>query len=402
MRKALSLFVLLALALCSCSTKKPILSEDSPTSFPSENISAESSVIVFTASEPASPKSSFGSAASKTYYEDYYVTLINEIPADNGDEISYVEAIKIGDRIFSGSKNKLISFKEDWSDFQVLYEYPDTDFYFGGLIQFDENIICARFADQSWGYEALGPFYYEYLLIDLTDQSVTPYSSEREDHFYPFKGLGDDYYINLKEIDDVLYPSFKRDLYKVNPNGEDELLMTDIGLFSIHKTGIYIINYPEINNNNYSTVYFFDFETQKLNRVMEMRNLKAFTVSGDYILYSAGAYTHVYLYDIVNKTTVFLNNKLGFEFSVGSSAVRDEHFFVDYIYDQNMSYAIMDINMDDFKITEADKTNLPGYIGGWQYYIVIPPYADTDEDVPEEFYYTLWRHDWNYEKQFVY
>ena len=62
---------------------------------------------------------------------------------------------------------------------------------------------------------------------------------------------------------------------------------------------------------------------------------------------------------------------------------------------------MFDINMIDLSITEADKIDLPGYIEGWMYYIVIPEYADTEE-VPEEYHYTLWRHDWNYEKQFVY
>jgi len=71
--------------------------------------------------------------------------ICDTIPADNGNEFFYTTGIKIGDRIYSGSENRIISFKEDSSDKQVLYEYPDTDFFFNSLIQFDENTICASF-----------------------------------------------------------------------------------------------------------------------------------------------------------------------------------------------------------------------------------------------------------------
>jgi len=378
--------LLSVLMLCSCS--------------PTDTVSDRTESSIVTISETVSGSGSIVPSESKTYYENYYIALLSEIPADNGDEISYAEALKIGDRIYSGSKNKIISFKEDLSDLQVLYESPNTDLYYEQMMLFDKDTICVRFLNNTWSYKQEDSEEYIYMLIDLTNQSAAPFLPEIKGFRSPFKRLGDDYYLNLRRMDDYYDGSFEYDLYKMNSNGKDQLLMAGFNDMLIYKNGVYLIDYPEIQNNNYSTVYYFNFETQELNKILEIKNLNAFKISGDFILYSAGAYTQAYLYDITHKTTVFLNEKLGFEFNVRNSDVRNEHFFISVYHEDTGEHEISEINMVDLKITEADKMNLPGYIVGWKYYIIEP--SESGDEEHEEEYYSLWRHDWNYEKQFVY
>lgn len=381
MRKMTLLILLFFIIICACDANKQVSS-----GIISTPVSVENSNIALTSNE--------------TYYEEYFISLINNIPADNGDEISYVEALEIGGRIYSGSKNKIISFKEGLSDLQVIYENPNSDLYYEQMILFNENTICVRFLNSAWRYDRDDIQKYTYMLINLTDHSETPVLSGIKGLYNPFKGLSDSYYINMRRMDDNYDARYEYDLYKVNPSGKDKLLIAGFEDEVILKKGVYLIDYPETNDDNNSTVYFFDFATQKLNKVMEIKNLWAFQVSGDYILYSAGAYTQAYLYNIVNKTTVFLNEKLGIEFSVDDADIRNEHFFVIVYHEDTKENEISDINMTDLKIAEADKMNLPGYIGGWKYYMIQP--SESGDEEHEEEYYTLWRHDWNDKKQFVY
>ncbi len=146
MRKMTLLILLFFIIICACDANKQVSS-----GIISTPVSVENSNIALTSNE--------------TYYEEYFISLINNIPADNGDEISYVEALEIGGRIYSGSKSKIISFKEGLSDLQVIYENPNSDLYYEQMILFNENTICVRFLNSAWRYDRDDIQKYTYMLF---------------------------------------------------------------------------------------------------------------------------------------------------------------------------------------------------------------------------------------------
>jgi len=155
---------------------------------------------------------------------------------------------------------------------------------------------------------------------------------------------------------------FESNLYKTDQTGKARLLITGIDKMLLHEKGIYLIDSPYERNSETSIVYYYDFETQGMKKVMEIKNLKSFQISNEYILYSVGSYTNVYLYDIVHKTNIFLNKKLGIEFPINDTGIRNGHIYVYQQVGGDEIYKILDVNIADFTITDADKTNLPEYI----------------------------------------
>ncbi len=315
-----------------------------------------------------------------------------------GDTVFYEEAIMVGERVYSGSKNRLISFNEDLSDIKVIYEYPDTAYFFWGIIQFDENTICACFWNNDWRYGEENSRRNDFLVLNLTNGTITQFSKDK-DICFPFQGLDDTYYFKIVMLNDFHW--YFEGLYKENESGEDNKIFKDIDNFLIHQKGVYLID-RSTEANVLDVIYYYDFITEKTEKIVEIQDLKAYRITNDYIIYSAENSRKVYVYDIVSQKTNDFTNETGIEFYVSGIDTKNGHAFV---YERILEYEELntkDFDLSDMSVKEAAKADLPGYIGEWCYYIVTPPSEGSEEEIPEEEWYTLKRNSYDRTTQFVY